>query len=189
ALELHVPARLALDDVGERGPVAVDVGDQPARLARAHLHVRRQRRRAARRAAAVAPDHRPDGTLRRRMTPRAWRAEPDEAETVARLLVAFRDDQGRDWPSANAFLAGVERLIEDPATEFLLAALHDDAAPGGVCALRYRHGLWLAAPDCWLEDLYVRPDDRRAGVAVALVELALGQARERGCRRIELDVS
>ena len=54
------------------------------------------------------------------MSPRVWVAEPHEAETVARLLVGFRNHLGVDWPSDNAFLAGVERLIEDRGARFLL---------------------------------------------------------------------
>ncbi|MDQ3371242.1 MAG: GNAT family N-acetyltransferase [Actinomycetota bacterium] len=120
---------------------------------------------------------------------RAWVAGPEEAETVAELLVAFRDHLGRDRPSGNAFLAGVERLVEDPATEFLLAAPRDGAPPAGVAQLRFRHSLWTAAPDCWLEDVYVAEPARRRGVARALTQLACDRARERGCRRIELDAS
>ena len=122
-------------------------------------------------------------------TARVWRAEPAEAETVARLLVAFRDHLDHDWPSDNAFLAGVERLVELADTDFLLAAPDDDSAPAGVCQLRFRHSLWTAAPDCWLEDLYVEPEARRAGCGAALVQAALDRAAERGCRRIELDTN
>jgi GNAT superfamily N-acetyltransferase len=121
--------------------------------------------------------------------PRAWLATIDEAEAVADLLVRFRDHMGKDWPSANAFLAGVERLMEDPSTEYLLAAPHDDAPPAGVCQLRYRYGLWYAGTDCWLEDLYVSEHARGAGLGAALVEAALARARARECRRVELDVS
>jgi GNAT superfamily N-acetyltransferase len=120
---------------------------------------------------------------------RAWLAEFDEAETVGRLLVAFREWQGRSWPSDNAILAGVERLLEDRATQFLLAAPDDDSAPIGIAQLRYRHSIWMAAEDCWLEDVFVIEPARRQGVGAALVELALEQARERGCRRVELDVA
>lgn len=123
------------------------------------------------------------------MSARVWVAEPSEAETVARLLVEFRDFYGRDWPSDNAFLASVERLIEDRDTDYLLGAPHDDAPPAGVCQLRYRYGIWLAADDCWLEDVFVREPARRSGLGRALVEAAVARARERGCRRIELDVA
>ena len=120
---------------------------------------------------------------------RAWRAQPDEAETVAALLVAFRDHNGSDWPSANAFLASVERLFEDRDTEFLLAARDDDSAPAGILQLRFRFSVWRAAPDAWLEDLYVRADARRAGVGDALLTLAVERAAERGAKRIELDTN
>jgi GNAT superfamily N-acetyltransferase len=122
-------------------------------------------------------------------TTRAWVASLDEAEAVADLLVQFRDHMHRDWPSANAFLANVERLMEDPNTEYLLAAPHDDAPPAGVCQLRFRFGIWLAGLDCWLEDLYVTEAARGSGVGAALMELAIARARERDAKRIELDVN
>jgi ribosomal protein S18 acetylase RimI-like enzyme len=119
--------------------------------------------------------------------PRAWLAQPDEAELVADLLVGFRDHMGADWPSANAFLASVERLFEDRDTEFLLAAPRPGVAPAGVLQLRFRFSVWTAAPDAWLEDLYVAPSARRTGVGDALVTLAIERATQRRARRIELD--
>jgi GNAT superfamily N-acetyltransferase len=121
--------------------------------------------------------------------PQVWVAGPDEAEPVANLLVAFRDHNGGDWPSANAFLAGVERLMDDPATEFLLAAPDPDAPPAGVAQLRFRFGIWRAGTDCLLEDLFVAAAHRGAGVGRALLQTAIARARARDCRRMELDVN
>jgi ribosomal protein S18 acetylase RimI-like enzyme len=120
---------------------------------------------------------------------RAWVATAEDAETVAGLLVEFRDHNGSDWPSDNAFLASVERLFEDRDTEFLLASRDDDSAPAGVLQLRFRFSVWRAAPDAWLEDLFVRADARRAGVGEALLALAIERATERGAKRIELDTN
>ncbi|HEU4978168.1 MAG TPA: GNAT family N-acetyltransferase [Solirubrobacteraceae bacterium] len=122
-------------------------------------------------------------------SPRVWIAEPAEAEIVARLMVAFRDHLGYDWPSENAFLAGVERLIEDRHTEFVIGSPHEDAPPAGVCQLRYRDRLWRAGLDCLLEDLFVEDHARGAGLGRALVEAAIAAARARGARRMELDVN
>jgi len=122
-------------------------------------------------------------------TARAWVAGNDEAEAVAKLLVGFRDYIGNDWPSENAFLASVERLLEDRDTEFLLATPDDDSPPAGVLQLRFRFSVWRAAPDAWLEDLFVQEQARRAGVGDALVELAIERAIERGAKRIELDTN
>ena len=120
---------------------------------------------------------------------RTWKAEPEEAETVARLLVEFRNWWGRDWPSDNAFLAGVERLMTDAGTEFLLGAVDDDSPPSAVCQIRFRFGIWMASEDCWFEDLYVESEARGTGLGRALVEFACERAELRGSKRIELDVS
>jgi ribosomal protein S18 acetylase RimI-like enzyme len=128
----------------------------------------------------------PDSTF---YEPRVWRAERREAQDVARLLVAFRNHLGFDWPSDNAFLASVERLIDDPATEYLLGAAGRDSPALGVVQLRYRWSVWRASHDCLLEDLFVDPGARRSGLGRALVQAAIDRARARACRRIELDTA
>ncbi len=121
--------------------------------------------------------------------PRVWLAEFDEAEIVADLLIAFRDHLEDTRPSDNAMLAGVERLMEGVEAEFLLASADQDSPPAGVAQLRFRFSVWEAAPDCWLEDVYVRGEARRKGMGAALVQAAIGRAGERGARRIELDTN
>lgn len=121
------------------------------------------------------------------VTPHVWRANLLDAESVAELLVAFRDHLGRDWPSANAFHAGVERVLERGEAEFLLSAPAAGLAPVAICQLRYGFNLWRAGSECVLEDLYVEADHRREGHGAALVQAALERARERNCRWIELD--
>ncbi len=118
---------------------------------------------------------------------RVWRAAPDEAPAVAALLAGFRDHLGYDFPSDGSLLRSVERIIARDDAEYLLAAT--DGEPQGVAQVRYRWSVWWDAEDCWLEDLYVRPDGRGAGLGRALVEAVLERARARGCRRVELDVS
>ena len=122
-------------------------------------------------------------------SPLVWRAEQHEAEDVGRLLVDFRNHLKVDWPSDNAFLAGVDRLIEDPSAAFLLGAVDPDSPPAGVAQVRFRFGIWWAAEDCLLEDLFVDASARGSGVGRALVSAVVEQARERGCRRVELDVN
>lgn len=123
------------------------------------------------------------------MSAHVWIAGPHEAQDVTRLMVGFRDYLGYDWPSENAFLAGVERLLADVQTEFLLGAQDADSTPVGVCQLRFRHGLWRAGTDCLLEDLYVEESARGTGLGRALVAQARERALERDARRMELDVN
>lgn len=121
--------------------------------------------------------------------PHVWRAGRHEAEVIARLLVAFRDHLALERPSDNAILGGVERLLDDRDTEFLLGAADPDSPPAGVVQLRFRFGIWRAGGDCLVEDVYVSPSARGRGLGRALMELATQRALERGCRRMELDVS
>jgi ribosomal protein S18 acetylase RimI-like enzyme len=110
-------------------------------------------------------------------------AGPGDIEVVARLLAEFNEHNGRDWPPEAAIRAGVERLIARDDTEYLLGG----DPPAGVVGLRYRYGVWWDAEDCNVEDVFVRADARGTGLGRTLVSAAIDRARERGCRRMELD--
>ena len=120
---------------------------------------------------------------------RAWLASDEDTAAVTALFVAFRDWWKRDDPSAESIARSVALLLADPDTDFLLAAPSQGSPAGGVCQLRYRHSVWTGAPDCALEDLFVRTELQRRGLGRVLVEAAIGRARERGCPRMELDVN
>jgi ribosomal protein S18 acetylase RimI-like enzyme len=114
-------------------------------------------------------------------------ADHADAETVARLMVGFRDHLGYDWPSDNAFLAGVEKLLDDIHTDFLIGYVDHSAA--GVVVLRFRYGLWRAGVDCLVEDVFVDEHARGTGLGRELMDAAIARARERGARRMELDTN
>jgi GNAT superfamily N-acetyltransferase len=120
---------------------------------------------------------------------RVWRAEAGEAADVARLIAEFGAWFGNHAPGEGAVRASVERIMSGDDGEYLLGAVDEGGVPAGVCQLRFRWSVWKSAEDCWLEDLFVREDARRSGLGRALVEAALERARERGCKRIELDVN
>jgi ribosomal protein S18 acetylase RimI-like enzyme len=119
------------------------------------------------------------------VTPPVRLAAPEDAAVVARLLTEFRDHEGRDWPPEAAIRAGVERLIVRDDTEYLLGG----EPPDGIVQLRYRYGVWWDADDCHVEDVFVRASARGSGLGRALVTAAIERARERGCRRMELDTA
>src|ERR1700736_5735606 len=72
---------------------------------------------------------------------------------------------------------------EKPAAEVLLAFEKD--RPVGFAVFFHNFSTWLGRPGLYLEDLFVRPEDRGKGYGRALLIHLAKIARERGCGRME----
>jgi GNAT superfamily N-acetyltransferase len=75
---------------------------------------------------------------------------------------------------------------ERRVAEALLGYLGDE--PAGFALFFHTFSTFLGRPGIYLEDLYVRPEFRGAGVGRALLVHLAGLARERGCGRLEWSV-
>jgi GNAT superfamily N-acetyltransferase len=75
---------------------------------------------------------------------------------------------------------------ERPAAEVLIAEHGGEAA--GFALFFHTFSTFLGKPGIYLEDLYVRPEFRRAGIGRALLVHLANVARERGCGRLEWSV-
>jgi len=88
----------------------------------------------------------------------------------------------------NEVTATEEQLVdvlfgEKPAAEVLLAFEGD--APVGFAVYFYNFSTWLGRPGLYLEDLFVRPEDRGKGYGRALLVHLAKIAHDRGCGRME----
>jgi GNAT superfamily N-acetyltransferase len=72
---------------------------------------------------------------------------------------------------------------EKPAAEVLLAFENETAV--GFAVFFHNFSTWLGRPGLYLEDLFVRPEDRGKGYGRALLIRLAEIARERGCGRME----
>ncbi|HUA11450.1 MAG TPA: GNAT family N-acetyltransferase [Solirubrobacteraceae bacterium] len=72
---------------------------------------------------------------------------------------------------------------ERPCAEALIGEVHGAAA--GYAVFFTTFSTFVAQPGIWLEDVYVRPDHRRAGVATALLSAVAARVLERGEGRLE----
>ena len=70
-----------------------------------------------------------------------------------------------------------------PAAEVLLA--FENEAAVGFAVFFHNFSTWLGRPGLYLEDLFVRPEDRGKGYGRALLIHLAKIARERGCGRME----
>lgn len=72
---------------------------------------------------------------------------------------------------------------EKPAAEVLLAFENETAV--GFAVFFHNFSTWLGLPGLYLEDLFVRPEDRGKGYGRALLIHLAKIARNRGCGRME----
>lgn len=70
-----------------------------------------------------------------------------------------------------------------PAAEVLVAAKGEEIV--AFALFFHNFSTFLCRRGLWLEDLFVRPEHRRQGIAQALLRTLAGIARERGCGRFE----
>ena len=73
-----------------------------------------------------------------------------------------------------------------PAAEAVIAEL--DGAAVGMALFFHNFSTWTGWRGIYLEDLYVRPEARGAGVGKALLQHLAALAVERGCTRFEWSV-
>jgi GNAT superfamily N-acetyltransferase len=84
---------------------------------------------------------------------------------------------------------GTEELLERhlfgdrPAAEAVVA--EQDGEPAGFALYFTTFSTFLCRPGIWLEDVYVRPERRRAGIGRALLRHVAALAVERDCGRME----
>ena len=88
----------------------------------------------------------------------------------------------------NEVTATEKRLVEvlfgeKPAAEVLLAFENETAV--GFAVFFHNFSTWLGRPGIYLEDLFVRPEERGKGYGRALLIQLAKIARERGCGRLE----
>ena len=109
----------------------------------------------------------------------------EDAEVTAQLLHDFNTEFDDPSPGPRALARRLRQLMAAGEITALLAG----AGPDGVAVLRFRPALWSQALDCYLEELYVVPDQRGHGLGRQLMEAAIDVAREAGAGAMHLGTS
>jgi GNAT superfamily N-acetyltransferase len=130
-------------------------------------------------------------------------AEPADVELIFSLIVELAEyERAREKVTGTPALLAEALFGPRPSAEALIAEL-DDAGAGlsseagsraagkpawRSVAFALFHGsfsTWESRPGIWLEDLYVPPEHRRAGIGRALLSEVASIAVARGCARLE----
>ena len=119
--------------------------------------------------------------------PNQFEIRPARVEDVPVILELIRDLATYER-APDEVTATEERLIdvlfgERPAAEVLLA--FEGQSPVGFAVYFYNFSTWLGRPGLYLEDLFVKPENRGKGYGRALLIELAKIARDRGCGRME----
>jgi ribosomal protein S18 acetylase RimI-like enzyme len=115
-------------------------------------------------------------------------AGTEDRHRVVELVRGFRDHFQQVKPSDADVVSSVERLLADPATDFLLAVSAEARALGYV-QLRYQYSLWVNGSIAQIKDLFVVPSFRRHGIGLQPLLAAAARASERSSRFIWLNTN
>jgi GNAT superfamily N-acetyltransferase len=110
----------------------------------------------------------------------------EHAASFCRLVVALAEFEKLTPPDEGAQKRLVEdALSEKPRIEVWLAFVDHDVEPCGYMIVVETYSSFLALPTLYLEDVFVMPERRHAGVGSALLKKVVSLAHERGCGRVE----
>jgi len=99
-----------------------------------------------------------------------------------------------EYERAPEQVTGTPALLEEalfgptPSAEAVIGETREESADwqaAGFALFHSTFSTWEARPGIWLEDLYVPPVNRRAGVGAALLAHLAKITVERGCARLE----
>ena len=114
-------------------------------------------------------------------------AQPQDAETIHRLVVdlAVYEKLAHEVVSTPE---DIRRALTGPKpmVEVFLAEI--SAKPVGFALFFQTFSTFVGRPGIYLEDLFVLPEYRRRGIAMALFQELFRIARERDCGRVEWSV-
>jgi GNAT superfamily N-acetyltransferase len=116
-----------------------------------------------------------------------FQIRPARVEDVSIILELIRDLATYER-APHEVIATEEQLVdvlfgERPAAEVLLA--FERESPVGFALFFHNFSTWLGRPGLYLEDLFVKPENRGKGYGRALLVELAKIAMERGCGRME----
>lgn len=122
------------------------------------------------------------------ITPSITAISKADVAVVLELLRAQFDEHAIEVTDAE-ILYSIQGVFDRPELgDVLLLRLDGVAAPAGLAFLTYSWTPEIGGMACWLDELYLRPEHRNAGLGSQLLQAAIAHCRARGCRSVDLQV-
>jgi len=111
----------------------------------------------------------------------AVRADAPTIASLVRELAEYEKLQDEAKANAADFLRELE--APNPVIHVLIAEW--DGSPCGFALYFFNFSTFVGRPGLYLEDLFVRPEQRKHGIGRALLRALARIAQQRGCGRME----
>ena len=112
-------------------------------------------------------------------------ATSEDREEVLTLVRALLFELGGNPAPAESLFGVFERLASGGDAGFIVIAEVEGVARG-VCTASFVTALRTAGRYCIIQEMFVEPEARSAGVGRAVIDFALEHAADRGCQVVEL---
>ena len=119
---------------------------------------------------------------------RIRQAGPEDAETLARLIIEFADDEQHKAAPDVAALRRHLALTANPGCTALLAEHEASGQVIGFALYFHAYSTFLTRWGIYFEDLYVRPAFRGRGASLRLLKRMAEIALESGYNRLDFSV-
>ncbi|HZU22244.1 MAG TPA: GNAT family N-acetyltransferase [Terriglobales bacterium] len=110
-------------------------------------------------------------------------ASPHDAAAIYSLLCESAHEQGGE----ESLCASEQNLVQDgfgPQPAFWVLVAEEEGRAIGLALYFFIYSTWTSRKGLYLEDLYVRPEFRRRGVARRLMRALAQAAKQNGCGRM-----
>jgi GNAT superfamily N-acetyltransferase len=114
-------------------------------------------------------------------------ASTDDAEAIHRFICELANYE-REPDAVKNTPENLRRQLADTHAPFECFIAEIGDTPVGFALYFFTYSTWEGVQSLYLEDLYVSPVARKAGVGTALMKRLARTARERGCARMEWSV-
>jgi len=112
-------------------------------------------------------------------------ATSDDAPAIGQLLHDFNTEYNDVTPGPARLADRIRRLLAGGDTVVLLGG----TGPDGLAVLRFRAAIWSDGLECYLAELYVKPQLRGRGLGRAIMQKSMEVARARGADYMDLGTS
>lgn len=105
--------------------------------------------------------------------------------SAAALLHDFNTEFDTPTPGVEAL---ADRIARTPTDGLFIVVAADDDADVGLAVVSLRPNVWFDGPVALVDELYVRPEHRNAGIGTCLMGEVRAEASRRGVEHLEIAV-